>query len=193
MMRRFVIAASLFASLAFAEDKKEEPKKEEPAAPAGPVGPPPKADVIREVVDYLENGKDRGPALLDIVPCLKVDNTRGSPTQFQCVDPVKAAVPKNTTVFAWLQWYCPKDGKYEDVQIQFIHEGTVRQTIDGCLDAGLGCGGAHQVEVAALLETSEADVVGCREEEPRESLASLLGRQMKEIREFTFKIFDNNA
>jgi hypothetical protein len=130
MMRRFVIAASLFASLAFAEDKKEEPKKEEPAAPAGPVGPPPKADVIREVVDYLENGKDRGPALLDIVPCLKVDNTRGSPTQFQCVDPVKAAVPKNTTVFAWLQWYCPKDGKYEDVQIQFIHEGTVRQTID---------------------------------------------------------------
>ena len=96
----------------------------------GPLEPPPSAEMIKQVVDYLENGKDRGPALLDVIPCLKIDNTKGSPTQFQCVEVATGPVKKGTTVFAWLQWYCPKEGKYEDVQIQFLHEGAVRQTVD---------------------------------------------------------------
>lgn len=121
MIRRCLLAAAALSSLAFAQDA---------GTAAGPVEPPPSAEMIKKVVDYLENGKDRGPALLDVIPCTKVDNTKGSPTQFQCIEPVTAAVKKNTTVFAWLQWYCPKDGKYEDVQVQFLHEGQVRQTID---------------------------------------------------------------
>lgn len=132
MLRRLaLLAVFTLAASAFAEDKKDE-KAAAPAADAKAPDnrPPPSAQAIRDVIDYLDNGKDRGPALLDVIPCLKVDNTKGSPTQFQCVEPITAAVPKNTTVFAWLQWYCPKDGKYEDVQIQFMHEGQVRQTID---------------------------------------------------------------
>lgn len=121
MIRRFLLAAAALCSpLAFAQD----------AAPAAPVEPPPSAETIKKVVDYLENGKDRGPALLDVIACTKVDTTKGSPTQFQCIEPVTAPVKKSTTVFAWLQWYCPKDGKYEDVQVQYLHEGQVRQTID---------------------------------------------------------------
>ncbi|MBL8912386.1 MAG: hypothetical protein JNM17_16965 [Archangium sp.] len=127
MFLRLAVAAVLVVgSFALAQD---------PAQPAaaplpGSSGPPPKPEVIKEVVDYLENGKDRGPALLDVIPCTKVDNTKGSPTQFQCIEVVSKPVAKNTTVFAWLQWYCPKDGKYEDVSIQFLHEGQVRNTVD---------------------------------------------------------------
>lgn len=94
------------------------------------VEPPPPIEMIKKVLDYQENGKDRGPALLDLIPCTKVDSTNGSPTKFQCVEPVTKAVPKGTTVYAWLQWLCPKDGKYEDVKIKFLHEGEVRKTVD---------------------------------------------------------------
>lgn len=127
MNRRLVFAAAMsVASFAFAQDA----GTAAPAAPVGPIEPPPSAETIKKVLDYQDNGKDRGPALLDIIPCTKVDSTKGSPTQFQCVEPITKAVPKGTTVFAWLQWMCPKDGKYEDVQIQFLHEGQVRQTVD---------------------------------------------------------------
>lgn len=92
--------------------------------------PPPPADEIRRVLDYQENGKERGPALIDLVPCLKVDNTKGSPTINTCVEPVSGPVKKGTTVFAWSMWFCPRDGKYDDVMLQFLHEGVVRNTID---------------------------------------------------------------
>lgn len=121
MLRRLAVAAAVTSSLAFAQDA---------GVPVGPVEPPPAAAIIEQVVEYLENGKDRGPALIDLVPCLKVDQTKGSPTAFQCIEPVSGSVKKGTTVFGWMQWYVPKDGKYEDVQLQFLHEGQVRQTVD---------------------------------------------------------------
>ncbi len=127
MMSRTVAAAALlFATLAFAQDAGTAAAP----APTAPVEPPPSAELIKKVLDYQENGKDRGPALLDLIPCVKVDSAKGSPTQYQCIEPVGASVPKGTTVFAWLQWLCPKDGKYEDVSIQFLHEGQVRKTVD---------------------------------------------------------------
>jgi hypothetical protein len=100
------------------------------ANPAAPTEPPPSADEIKRVMDYQENGKDRGPALLELIPCLKVDNTKGSATANTCIEPVSGPVKKGTTVFAWTLWFCPKDGKYEDVSIQFLHEGQVRSTVD---------------------------------------------------------------
>ncbi len=119
-MKRLLASAALtFAAAAFAQ---------EAAAPAPEA--PPSAEVIKQVVEFLEHGKDRGPALIDAVPCLKVDQTKGSPTQFQCLEPVTGPVSKGTTVFAWLQWYVPKDGKYEDITIQVLHGSEIRQTID---------------------------------------------------------------
>ena len=105
------------------------------SAIAQDAAPPPSADEIKRVYDYLDNGKDRGPALLDLVACMKVDQTKGSPTQFHCLEPVTAPVKKNTTVLAWVQFLCPKDGKYEDVSIQYLHEGQVRNTYDLTLSA----------------------------------------------------------
>lgn len=134
MLRRIAVAAALSVSaLAAAQDAGV------PAAPAAlPYeGPPPSAEMIKKVLDYQEKGAPAGPVLLDLVPCLKVDNAKGSPTQFLCTEPVGDKVPKGTTVFAWLQWLCPKDGKYEDVQIQFLHEGQVRKTVDNPV-AGFG-------------------------------------------------------
>ncbi|MDX2014243.1 MAG: hypothetical protein SFW67_28850 [Myxococcaceae bacterium] len=117
---RWSAAAVLAASrLALAQDPP-------PAAAA----PPPSADEIKRVLEYQDNGKDRGPALLDVVPCLKVDQTKGSPTQFTCIEPVTGAVKKNTTVNAWVQFFCPKGGKYEDLKIQWLLGNEVRQTTD---------------------------------------------------------------
>lgn len=90
----------------------------------------PTPEEIRRVLDYQENGKDRGPILIELVPCLKVDTTKGSPTAFNCVDPVAGPVKKGTTVNAWMAWFCPKGGAYEDITVQFLHEGQVRQTVD---------------------------------------------------------------
>lgn len=138
MIRRlFVAVALLTASFALAQDAGTATPVAAPAAPAAPVAPPPTAEQIKQFLDYQEKGAAAGPVLLDLVPCTKVDSTKGSPTQYQCVEAVGATVPKGTTVFAWLQWMVPKDGKYEDVQIQFLHEGQVRKTVDNPV-AGFG-------------------------------------------------------
>jgi hypothetical protein len=120
--RRTVTAAALVASFTvFAQD---------PAPAAAPAGPPPTADEIKRVLDYQDNGKDRGPALLDVIACGKVDQTKGSPTQFTCIEPITGPVKKGTTVNAWVQFFCPKGGKYEDLKIQWLLGSEVRQTTD---------------------------------------------------------------
>ncbi len=98
------------------------------AAPA--MKPIPPADELKRALDYLEAGKESGPALLDVIPCLKVDQTKGSPTMFTCLEPVTGPLKKGATVQAWTHWFCPKDGKYEDVTIQFLLDGEVRSTND---------------------------------------------------------------
>ncbi len=116
--RVFAVLAVTAATFAVAQD----------AAPAAPATPT--ADEIKRVLDYQDNGKDRGPVLLELTPCLKVDLTKGSPTQYNCVDPVGGPIKKNTTVNAWVAFFCPKGGSYDDLSIQFLHEGQVRQTAD---------------------------------------------------------------
>lgn len=99
---------------------------DEAAAPM----PPPPAEEIKRVLDYQENGKERGPALLDVVPCAKVDTTKTSPTAFTCIAPITGPVKKGTTVNVWTQWFCPKGGKYENITIQAVLDGETRNTTD---------------------------------------------------------------
>lgn len=123
-MLRNALFVCCFAVNALAQD----------AAPAAaPGAPPPPADEIRRVIDYFYNGKDRGPALLDVKACLKVDGEKNSTTKFECVEPVNGPVKVDTTVHGWTQWYLPEGSKYDDVVLQFIHEGQVRSTIDVAL------------------------------------------------------------
>jgi hypothetical protein len=100
------------------------------AEDAPPTLPVPTADEIKRVMDFQENGKARGPVLLDLIPCLKVDTTKASATAYNCLEPIKGPVKKGATVSAWMSWLCPRGGVYEDLIVQFIHEGQVRQTID---------------------------------------------------------------
>jgi hypothetical protein len=118
MSRRLVLLCCTTCALsAFAQDGGSPP-----AAPS--------ADEIKRVLDYQENGKESGPVLLDLVPCLKVDITKGSPTMYNCTEPITGPVKKNSVVNAWMAWFCPKGGSYDDLSVQFLHEGQVRQTLD---------------------------------------------------------------
>ena len=125
-MNRFAAAAVIFLSLAaLAQDA---------GAPAAPAQPPPPAEEVRRVLDYYFFGKDRGPTLVELKACLKVDSTKDSTTRFECLEEVKGPVKVNTTVHAWTMWFLPKGANYDDVTVQFAYEGTVRSTIDVKLD-----------------------------------------------------------
>lgn len=116
---RTLLAVIALASTALAEG---------PAAAVA--APPPAAEEIKRVLDYQENGKERGPALLDVIPCAKVDSTKGTATSYTCVEPITAAIKKGAVVNVWTQWFCPKGGKYEDLSIQSLLDGQVRNTVD---------------------------------------------------------------
>lgn len=120
-MKCWIAVVALCAQVAAAQD-----------GGAAPLPPPP-ADTIKQVLEYYLNGKARGPALLEVKPCLKVDGKEG-PTKNECVEPVMGPVKKNTTVHAWTLWYVPEGGDYDDISVQYVHEGVVRSTIDLKLD-----------------------------------------------------------
>jgi hypothetical protein len=112
----------LVASVAFGE---------EAAPPAAPAQPPPPADEIKRVLDYYYNGKDRGPALVELKACLKVDSSGGNaPTKNECLEPVTGPVKKDTPVNAWTMWYLPEGANYENVVVQFLFGNDVRSTVD---------------------------------------------------------------
>lgn len=106
------------------------------AAPK-PVEPPPPADEINRVLDFYFNGKDRGPALIALKACLKVDGHKDSPTKFECLEQVSGPVKKGTLVHLWTTFFVPEGGNYDDVRVQFLHEKEVRSTIDLKLDKSM--------------------------------------------------------
>src|SRR5438034_1312990 len=111
---------SLPGSLAFAQDAGEKP--------AAPPQPPPPADEIKRVMDYYYYGKDRGPALVELKACLKVD-TAGV-QKLECIEPVNGAVKKDTVVHWWTSWYLPEGANYDNVVMQFVFGNDARSTID---------------------------------------------------------------
>ncbi len=116
-MKKLLITAALaVSSIAAAQDAGT-------AVAAAPAQPPPPADEVRRVLDYYYNGKDRGPTLLELKACLKVDSGKDSPTKFECIEPVTGPVKVGTQVHAWVSSFVPKGGSYDDVSLQFLHEG----------------------------------------------------------------------
>ncbi|HVO31622.1 MAG TPA: hypothetical protein VMV18_12835 [bacterium] len=98
------------------------------AAHPASAGEAPSPDEAVRVANYYFGGKDAGPLLVKTVACLKVDESADSPTKNQCVQPVNGPVPKGADVIAWTQWLVPVDGKYTDVSIQFVVDGSVHET-----------------------------------------------------------------
>lgn len=100
---------------------------EAPAAPSGPPPAAPTADEIKRVTDYFLRGKDVGPILLDFIACKKTDKVDG---KLACVEPTGPSAKKGDPLIAYVKFFAPKGGKYEDLKIKFIWNGEVRSTSD---------------------------------------------------------------
>ena len=90
----------------------------------------PSADEALKVSNYYFDGKDSGPLLVKFIACLKVDEVETSKTKNECTTPVTGAVAKGSDVFGWTQWVVPVGASYDDVSLQFLLDGAVRETKD---------------------------------------------------------------
>jgi hypothetical protein len=97
-----------------------------PAA-AGDVAAP-SGDDARKVVDYYYRGKGKGPVLIELKPCLKIDTEEGSANRYECSQPVDGAVKPGSFVYAWTSWLVPEGDDYSDVTVQFAQAGAVKGT-----------------------------------------------------------------
>ena len=89
----------------------------------------PTADEINKVYDYYKTGKDQGPVLLELKACLKAGKKPGD-DHMTCLEEVTGPVKKGTVVNAWMRWFSPQGGKYEDLSVQFALGGEVKATKD---------------------------------------------------------------
>lgn len=100
-------------------------------AAAAATAPPsaPTAAEINKVVDYYQNGVDGGPVLVEFQLCAKV--ARNPTTQkLACEGELSATAAKGTAVAAFVKFFAPKGGKYEDLKVKFLLNGEVRSTSD---------------------------------------------------------------
>ena len=80
----------------------------------------PPAKMVKEVVDYFYEGQTEGPILTDAKLCKTVKS-------FICEEP---ADPKAFTagepVRTWMQFFVPKGASYDDIVVEYKHEGVPR-------------------------------------------------------------------
>lgn len=100
-------------------------------SPRPPSAPPvkvraavPSAAEVQRVFEYFRQGQD-GPVLGHLLPCLKLDMAKSSPTRYECKEPVKGSVTPGTEVFAWTDWLVPRDME-GSAEIQIIKDGEVK-------------------------------------------------------------------
>lgn len=80
--------------------------------------PPPKT--LKDAVNYFYTGQNEGPVLVDTKVC-KVIHSLDCKTD---LDP--NAVPMGETVNVWMQFFVPKDAVYDDIMVEYAHEGVPR-------------------------------------------------------------------
>ena len=136
-MKNVLAVAAALAALAIALPAlAEDPPSPSPTPTPETSGPEmtgpvmPSSDEAFKVVSYYYDGKDSGPVLLKTMPCLKVDEGKTSKTRNECVKPIDSSVPKGSRVSLWSAWLVPVGGKYDDVSVQFLLDGVVRETRD---------------------------------------------------------------
>ena len=80
----------------------------------------PPAKMVKEVVDYFYEGQAEGPILTDAKLCKTVKS-------LSCEEP---ADPKAFTagepVRIWMQFFVPKGASYDDIIVEYKHEGVPR-------------------------------------------------------------------
>ncbi|MDF1562831.1 MAG: DUF2914 domain-containing protein [Deltaproteobacteria bacterium] len=90
----------------------------------------PDADTVQAVWEYYYRGQGGPPVLVRLTPCLKVDTAKASDTRYECIEPLRGAAKKGDTVSAWMSWLVPQGESFDDVMVQWAHDGVVRSTQD---------------------------------------------------------------
>jgi len=108
-------------------------------APLSHAADKPTPDEVKKVMTYFKEGKGQGPVLLEFTPCLKIGKKDGEKRK-SCVEPAGESIAKKTVVNVWTRWFVPKDDKYDDVEVVFIHEGKIRATKDMKVKTGYAYG-----------------------------------------------------
>ena len=88
-------------------------------------------------MNYFYNGESKGPILMSLNLCETVDRKKDSKTKYECLKASPSKIKVNSKVTAWTSWFVPQKGKYDDIMIQFIHDGMIRTTKDVTLSGGL--------------------------------------------------------
>lgn len=99
-----------------------------PAAPSEPPPPAPTADEINKVTAYYLRGKDAGPILIDFRLCGAIGKTPEGKNA--CENELGATAAKGDQLNAFVRFFAPRGGKYEDLKVRFSLNGEVRTTSD---------------------------------------------------------------
>lgn len=102
---------------------------QEPAAPAAEPPPPaPTADEVNRVTSYYLRGKDAGPILIDFRLCGAIGkNAEGKNV---CESELGEGAATGDQLNAFIRFFAPRGGKYEDLKVRFLLDGEVRSTSD---------------------------------------------------------------
>lgn len=80
----------------------------------------PEAQKIREVIDYFYNGQKEGPVLIDSKLCKNIKD-------LECQDQLaQNSLSMGESVKVWMQFFVPKGESYDDIFVEYKHNGTPR-------------------------------------------------------------------
>jgi hypothetical protein len=80
----------------------------------------PPAKSVKEVVDYFYNGQKDGPILIDSNLCKSIKDLECE----QALEPGSVAL--GDLIHVWMQFFVPKGGVYDDIMVEYKHEGVPR-------------------------------------------------------------------
>jgi hypothetical protein len=80
----------------------------------------PEASVVKEVVDYFYNGQEEGPILIESKLCKTIKS-------LNCEEVMDSnVISMGEPVKVWAQFFVPKGGIYDDIFVEYKHEGVPR-------------------------------------------------------------------
>ena len=81
----------------------------------------PTAKMVSEVVDYFYSGQKEGPILTEVKLCKGVKD-------YECTETLNSEnLTKGQTVNVWMQFFVPKGASYDDIVVEYKHEGVPRR------------------------------------------------------------------
>ena len=141
----------------------------DPAPPAAPPAPPaaapaaatpappvPTSAEIKKVVDYFNNGAAAGPVVIELVACKKAG--KNADGKLACLEPLGDKAKKGDPLIAFVRFFVPKGGKYDDAKVKFLWNNEMRSTSDFTLSESFGYG-IYKETTASKPGTWEMQVI----------------------------------